>query len=52
MFRKLSLLTELPQADDYGHVYAFLASRHNRIMTGQTVVADQGLFNRPLLNSR
>jgi NAD(P)-dependent dehydrogenase (short-subunit alcohol dehydrogenase family) len=52
MFRKLSLLTELPQPEDYGHIYAFLASHHNRIMTGQTVVADQGLFNRPLLTMR
>lgn len=49
MFRRISLLQELPTAEDYGPAYAFLASRHNRIMTGQMVVADQGLLNRALL---
>jgi NAD(P)-dependent dehydrogenase (short-subunit alcohol dehydrogenase family) len=51
MFRRLSLLQELPTPEDHGPVYAFLASRHNRIMTGQTVVADQGLLNRAVLNT-
>lgn len=50
MFRSLSLLQELPSAEDHGPVYAFLASRHNRIMTGQTVVADQGMLNRAVLS--
>lgn len=49
MFRSLSLLSELPTPEDHGPLYAFLASRHNRIMTGQTVVADQGLLNRAVL---
>ena len=52
MFRSLSLLQELPSPEDHGPLYAFLASRHNRIMTGQTVVADQGLLNRAVLNIR
>lgn len=52
MFRRISLLQELPTAEDYGPVYAFLASRHNRIMTGQMVVADQGLLNRAVLTHR
>ncbi|MNZ51475.1 Cis-2,3-dihydrobiphenyl-2,3-diol dehydrogenase [compost metagenome] len=52
MFRSLSLLQELPTAEDHGPLYAFLASRHNRIMTGQTVVADQGMLNRAVLHSR
>lgn len=52
VFRSLSLLQELPTPEDHGPIYAFLASRHNRIMTGQTVVADQGLLNRPLLTAR
>jgi NAD(P)-dependent dehydrogenase (short-subunit alcohol dehydrogenase family) len=51
LFRSLSLLQDLPTPEDHGPVYAFLASRHNRIMTGQTVVADQGLLNRPVLKS-
>ena len=50
MFRSLSLLQELPTPEDHGPLYAFLASRHNRIMTGQTVVADQGLLNRAVLS--
>ena len=50
MFRALSLLQELPTAEDHGPLYAFLASRHNKIMTGQTVVADQGLLNRAVLH--
>ncbi|WOQ18282.1 SDR family oxidoreductase [Raineyella sp. W15-4] len=50
-FRRVSLLRELPTAEEYGPVYAFLASRHNTIMTGQTVVADQGLLNRAVLTA-
>lgn len=49
MFRSLSLLQELPTPEDHGPLYAFLASKANRIMTGQTVVADQGLLNRAVL---
>ena len=49
MFRRLSLMQELPTPEDHGPLYAFLASRHNKIMTGQIVVADQGLLNRPVL---
>ena len=51
MFRSLSLLQELPTPEDHGPVYAFLASKSNKIMTGQTVVADQGLLNRAVLSS-
>lgn len=50
MFRSLSLLQDLPTPEDHGPLYAFLASRLNRIMTGQTVVADQGLLNRAVLS--
>lgn len=50
-FRSISLLSELPSAQDYAIPYLFLASRQNRIMTGQTIVADQGLLNRPLLSA-
>ena len=49
LFQSISLLQELPDAEDYGALYAFLASRQNKVMTGQTVVADQGLLNRAVL---
>lgn len=52
LFRSVSLLQELPTPEDHGLIYGFLASRHNRIMTGQMVVADQGLLNRTLLSRR
>ncbi|VWD64976.1 SDR family oxidoreductase [Burkholderia contaminans] len=42
-------LTWLPEAKDYGPLYALLASRHSRVMTGTIVAADQGLMNRNVL---
>jgi hypothetical protein len=39
-------------SDHYANRGVFLASRHNKIMTGQTVVADQGLLNRAVLTVR
>ena len=48
--RRISLLPDLPAPEDYGAIYAFLASHANKIMTGQTVVADQGLLNRAVLS--
>ena len=48
-FREISLLSDLPSPEDHATIYAFLASRENRIMTGQTVIADQGLLNRRVL---
>lgn len=50
LFRSISLLQELPTPEEHGLIYAFLASKHNRIMTGQMIVADQGLLNRTLLS--
>lgn len=50
LFRSISLLQELPTAQGHGPVYASLASRANTIMTGQFVVADQGLLDRRLLS--
>lgn len=52
VFRGISLLDELPTPEDHGAIYAFLASHANKIMTGQVVVADQGLLNRPLLSAQ
>ena len=49
-FRQISLMQELPTPEDHGLLYAFLASRHNRIMTGQTVTVDQGMLNRAVLS--
>jgi NAD(P)-dependent dehydrogenase (short-subunit alcohol dehydrogenase family) len=51
-FKELALLPDLPTPEDHGPLYAFLASRHNRIMTGQTVLADQGVLNRALLTEK
>jgi NAD(P)-dependent dehydrogenase (short-subunit alcohol dehydrogenase family) len=48
-FAKASLVKWLPDAQDYGHLYALLASRHSRVMTGQIVYADQGLANRNVM---
>lgn len=50
LIMRLMPMQYLPTPEDHGPIYAFLASRHNRIMTGQTVVADQGLFNRAVIN--
>lgn len=51
LFRRISLLQQLPTAEEHGPVYAFLASRHNTLVTGQTVVLDQGLLNRAVLHT-
>lgn len=51
-FKELALLPDLPTPEEHGPLYAFLASRHNKIMTGQTVLADQGLLNRALLTEK
>ncbi|MCB5945508.1 SDR family oxidoreductase [Acidocella sp. KAb 2-4] len=50
-FRSISLLQELPTPEDHGFLYAFLASRQNKLVTGQTIVVDQGLLNRALLSA-
>jgi NAD(P)-dependent dehydrogenase (short-subunit alcohol dehydrogenase family) len=51
-FRELALLPDVPTPEDHGPLYAFLASRHNKIMTGQTVLADQGTLNRAMLTEK
>lgn len=50
-FLSLTLMPTLPTPEDYAPLYAYLASRHNTTMTGQTIVADQGLFNRPVISN-
>jgi NAD(P)-dependent dehydrogenase (short-subunit alcohol dehydrogenase family) len=51
VFRRISLLRDLPTPEDHGTLYAFLASRQNTVMTGQMIVADQGLLNRAVLSA-
>lgn len=51
-FRKLALMTDLPQAEDYATAYAFLASKSNKVMNGQTILAEQGLLNRTILTTK
>lgn len=52
LFQSISLLQELPTPEEHGYLYAFLASKHNKIMTGQMVVADQGMLNRAVLSAK
>lgn len=52
LFKSVSLLQELPTPEDHGPVYAFLASRLNKIMTGQMIIADQGSLNRHFITER
>jgi NAD(P)-dependent dehydrogenase (short-subunit alcohol dehydrogenase family) len=49
-FEWLSPLQHLPSPEEYGPLYAFLASRQNTVMTGQTLVADSGTLNRALIS--
>ena len=51
-FHRLALMPELPSAEDYAETYAFLASHQNKIMTGQTILTEQGLLNRSILTSK
>lgn len=50
-FRNLTLLSKIPTPLEHGPVYAFLASKHNTVMTGQTVLLEQGALNRPFLSA-
>ena len=49
-FEWLAPMQHMPSPEEYGPLYAFLASRQNTIMTGQTVLADQGSLNRALIS--
>ncbi|MCI3270734.1 SDR family oxidoreductase [Streptomyces cylindrosporus] len=50
-FLTLALLPTLPTPEEYAPLYAYLASRANTTMTGQTIVADQGVFNRAVISN-
>jgi NAD(P)-dependent dehydrogenase (short-subunit alcohol dehydrogenase family) len=49
-FEWLAPMQHLPAPEEYGPLYAYLASRHNTVMTGHRVVADQGALNRALMS--
>jgi NAD(P)-dependent dehydrogenase (short-subunit alcohol dehydrogenase family) len=49
--KALTLTGYLPTADEYGPLYALLASRDSKTMTGETVIADQGVMNRAVLST-
>lgn len=44
-------LRHLPDAEEYGPFYAVLASRQNKVVTGQVLVADSGTLNRALISA-
>lgn len=50
-YRKFALIEDFPAAEDYFELYAFLASKSNKVMTGQTMLAEQGLLNRAILSA-
>jgi NAD(P)-dependent dehydrogenase (short-subunit alcohol dehydrogenase family) len=50
-FRNLTLMQTVPAPVDYAPIYAFLASRHNTVSTGQTILLEQGALNRASLSS-
>lgn len=50
-FLSLTLTPTLPTPEEYAPLYAYLASRNNTTMTGQTIIADQGLFNRAVISN-
>lgn len=50
MIRKVTLLDHLPTGEEYGPVYGLLATPGARVMTGEIVMADQGLANRAIIN--
>jgi NAD(P)-dependent dehydrogenase (short-subunit alcohol dehydrogenase family) len=49
-FEWFAPLQHMPSPEEYGPIYAYLASQHNRVMTGQTVLADSGVLNRALIS--
>lgn len=48
--RLMTLLDFLPSGDDYGPIYAMLATSASRTMTGEIIMADQGLTNRTVIS--
>lgn len=50
-FRQSTLMTDMPGGVDYAPIYAFLASKHNLVTTGQTLLLEQGGLNRAVLSA-
>lgn len=50
-FLSLTLMPALPTPEEYAPLFAYLASRRNTTMTGQTIICDQGLFNRAVIGN-
>ncbi|MCT7657994.1 SDR family NAD(P)-dependent oxidoreductase [Mycobacterium deserti] len=50
-FQNLTLMDSVPTPMEYAPIYAYLASRHNTVTTGQTMLLEQGALNRPTLSS-
>lgn len=50
-FLSLTLMPTLPTPEEYAPLFAYLASHYNTTMTGQTIVCDQGLFNRAVISN-
>jgi NAD(P)-dependent dehydrogenase (short-subunit alcohol dehydrogenase family) len=50
-FEAQAPLRYLPSPEEYGPFYAMLASRQNRVVTGQTLIADSGTLNRALISA-
>lgn len=51
MIRKVTLMDHLPTGKEYGPAYAILADPKQRILTGEIIMADQGLANRPIISA-
>lgn len=51
MIRKVTLLDHLPTGEEYGPAYGLLAMPGARILTGEVIMADQGLANRPIISA-
>jgi len=51
MIRKVTLLDHLPTGEEYGPAYGLLATPGARILTGEVIMADQGLANRPIISA-
>lgn len=51
MISKVTLLGHLPAGAEYGPAYALLADPKQRVMTGEIIMADQGLANRAIISA-
>lgn len=52
LFGQVTLLNHRPFGEEYGPLYALLAAPDSNIMTGEIVMADQGLMSRNIISPR